>query len=238
MEFLGRFVGDLGATMAAGDVVRRRPARALPGARRQARDRRRSWPTRTDTDTRYVDRVAARPGRRRLRASTTRRSDTYSLTEEQAFALTDPDGPVFVPGAFQLALGALQAEPRIDGGVPHRRRRRLARARRGRLRRLRAVLPARATSPTWSPAWIPALDGVEEKLRAGAPVADVGCGHGASTRAAGAGVPGVARSSARTTTTARSSRPASGPPRPGSADRVTLRGGDRAGLPRARTTTW
>lgn len=31
------------------------------------------------------------------------------------------------------------------------------------------------------PAWIPALDGVEEKLRAGARVVDVGCGHGAST---------------------------------------------------------
>ena len=30
--------------------------------------------------------------------------------------------------------------------------------------------------------WIPALDGVEAKLRAGAKVADVGCGHGASTR--------------------------------------------------------
>jgi ubiquinone/menaquinone biosynthesis C-methylase UbiE len=29
--------------------------------------------------------------------------------------------------------------------------------------------------------WIPALDGVEAKLRAGARVADIGCGHGAST---------------------------------------------------------
>jgi 2-polyprenyl-3-methyl-5-hydroxy-6-metoxy-1,4-benzoquinol methylase len=29
--------------------------------------------------------------------------------------------------------------------------------------------------------WIPALDGVEEKLKTGAKVADIGCGHGAST---------------------------------------------------------
>ena len=40
-------------------------------------------------------------------------ADTYSLTEEQAFALADPDGGVYAPGAFVLALGALRAEPRI-----------------------------------------------------------------------------------------------------------------------------
>ena len=38
---------------------------------------------------------------------------TYSLTPEQAFALTDPDGAVYAPGAFQLALGALRAEPQV-----------------------------------------------------------------------------------------------------------------------------
>jgi winged helix-turn-helix protein len=37
----------------------------------------------------------------------------YSMTEEQAFALANPDGDVYVPGAFVLALGALRAEPRI-----------------------------------------------------------------------------------------------------------------------------
>ena len=35
------------------------------------------------------------------------------MTEEQAFALTNPDGGVYAPGAFVLALGALKAEPRI-----------------------------------------------------------------------------------------------------------------------------
>ena len=35
------------------------------------------------------------------------------MTPEQAFALTDPDGPLFLPGAFELALGALRAEPRV-----------------------------------------------------------------------------------------------------------------------------
>ena len=41
-------------------------------------------------------------------------SATYSMTPEQAFALTDPDGPVFLPGAFELALGSLKAEPHIE----------------------------------------------------------------------------------------------------------------------------
>jgi hypothetical protein len=35
------------------------------------------------------------------------------MTEEQAFALANPDGGVYVPGAFVLALGTLKAEPRI-----------------------------------------------------------------------------------------------------------------------------
>ncbi len=46
-------------------------------------------------------------------SSTTRPTGPYSLTPEQAFALADPDGAVYAPGAFQLALGALQAEPQV-----------------------------------------------------------------------------------------------------------------------------
>ena len=37
----------------------------------------------------------------------------FHLTPEQAFALADPNGPLYLPGAFVLALGALRAEPRI-----------------------------------------------------------------------------------------------------------------------------
>jgi len=35
------------------------------------------------------------------------------MTEEQAFALANPEGGVYIPGAFVLALGTLKAEPRI-----------------------------------------------------------------------------------------------------------------------------
>jgi len=40
--------------------------------------------------------------------------DRFTLSAEQAFALSDPDGPLYLPGAFVLALAALRAEPRIS----------------------------------------------------------------------------------------------------------------------------
>ena len=111
MDFLHKFVGDLGATIAAGSVVvgdRLGLYRALaqrpmpPGELAQA----------TGTATRYVDewlRGQAAGGY----VEYDPQAGTYSLTPEQAFALTDPDGAVFAPGAFQLALGTLQALPRV-----------------------------------------------------------------------------------------------------------------------------
>ena len=177
-DFLGRFVGDLGATVAAGAVVlgdRLGLYRGLlPGPATAA-----ELAERTGTDPRYVTewlRGQAAGGY----VSYDPDADRYSLTAEQAFALTDPDGPVYLPGAFQLALGALRAEPRIAEAF-----------------RTGAGLSwgdqdpdvfdgcERFFRPGYAanlvPAWIPALDGVEDKLRAGAEVADLGCGHGAST---------------------------------------------------------
>jgi ubiquinone/menaquinone biosynthesis C-methylase UbiE len=177
-EFLGRFVGDLGATVAAGAVVlgdRLGLYRGLLAGAATAGE----LAERTGTDTRYVTEwlrgqaaggyVGYEPG-----------TDRYSLTEEQAFALTDPDGPVFLPGAFQLALGALRAEPRIEEafrtGAGMGWNEQDADVFDGCERFFRPGYAAGLTS-----SWIPALDGVEAKLRAGAAVADVGCGHGAST---------------------------------------------------------
>ena len=104
----------------------------------------------------------------------------FFLTEEQAFALTDENGPVFLPGAFQLALSAVKSEPRIaaafktGSGVGwHEHDAGLFR---GTERFFRPGYAANLVS-----SWIPALEGVEGKLKDGARVADVGCGHGAST---------------------------------------------------------
>ena len=141
MAFVGRFVGDLGATIAAGNVLvgeRLGLYRALAGRPADAR----ALADRTGTDPRYVEewlRGQAAGGYVEYDAA----SATYSMTPEQAFALTDPTGPVFLPGAFELALGALKAQPRIEEAFRTGGGRRLARARRRRLHRLRAVLPPR-----------------------------------------------------------------------------------------------
>jgi 2-polyprenyl-3-methyl-5-hydroxy-6-metoxy-1,4-benzoquinol methylase len=103
----------------------------------------------------------------------------FSLSEEQAFCLADPDGPD-ISAAFLLALGFLRAEPRIseafrtgEGVGWHEQH-----------EDVHVGVDAfyrPAFTAELVPHWIPALDGVEEKLIAGARVADVGCGLGASS---------------------------------------------------------
>jgi SAM-dependent methyltransferase len=178
MEFVFKFVGDLGATMAAGGIVvgdRLGLYRALADAPALPQE----LAERTGTAARYVEewlRGQAAGGYVEYDPATGR----YSLTPEQAFALTDPDGPIFAPGAFQLALGALKAEPRIteafrtgEGLGWHQHDEDVFT---GCERFFRPGYSAHLVSE-----WLPALDGVEERLRSGVRVADVGCGHGAST---------------------------------------------------------
>jgi len=178
MEFVFAAVGDLGASMAAGNVVvgdklglYRALAQGPAGASELAE--------RTDTDPRYVEewlRGQAAGGYVTYDASTA----TYSLTEEQAFALTDPDGPIFLPGAFELAVGALRAQPRVvdafrtGEGIGWHEHDDLVFT--GCERFFKPGYLANLV-----PQWLPALDGVVAKLENGARVADLGCGHGAST---------------------------------------------------------
>jgi SAM-dependent methyltransferase len=107
-------------------------------------------------------------------------SGRYSLSEEQAFALADESSPAFLPGAFELAVSAAKAEPRIveafrtgEGVGWHEHDPGLFSGTE------RFFRPGYATNLVSN--WIPSLDGVQSKLESGAHVADVGCGHGAST---------------------------------------------------------
>ena len=106
-------------------------------------------------------------------------TERFSLTEEQAFALAAPDG-MQIAAAFHIPIAAAKNTERITEAIRsnsgfgwHEHDPGLFE---GTERFFRPGYVANLAS-----SWIPALDGVEEKLRDGAQVADVGCGHGAST---------------------------------------------------------
>jgi ubiquinone/menaquinone biosynthesis C-methylase UbiE len=104
----------------------------------------------------------------------------YSLPPEQAVALTDESSPAYLPGFFQIALGSIIDSPRIaevvrtGGGVGWHDH--VSDVHEGCERFFRPGYNAHLVTE-----WLPALDGLVDRLSAGASVADVGCGHGAST---------------------------------------------------------
>ncbi len=179
-DLLGKFVGDLGATMHAGSIVIGEKlglykAMATPGERVTAAE----LASRTGTNERYV--------REWLNANAAGGyveydpdADAYYMTDEQAFVMTSEDNPAYLPGAFVLATAALRSVPKMvdrfktgDGLGWHEHDADLFC---GTELFFRPGYIANLVSN-----WIPALDGVQEKLESGARVADVGCGLGAST---------------------------------------------------------
>ena len=107
-------------------------------------------------------------------------SDRYTLPDEHALALADEDSPFYILGVYD-SIASLYADEdqlleafRSGRGMGwHEHDHRLFR---GTERFFRPGYRAHLVSE-----WIPALDGVQAKLEQGAKVADVGCGHGAST---------------------------------------------------------
>jgi 2-polyprenyl-3-methyl-5-hydroxy-6-metoxy-1,4-benzoquinol methylase len=107
-------------------------------------------------------------------------SGRYTLPPEQTVALTDADSPAYLPGFFQLALGSVLDSPKIvekarsgDGFGWHEH---VHDVHEGCERFFRPGYNANLVAE-----WLPALDGVIDKLQRGALVADIGCGHGSST---------------------------------------------------------
>jgi len=104
----------------------------------------------------------------------------YSLPPEQAVALTDESSPAYLPGFFQIALGSIMDSPRIaevvrtGGGLGWHDH--VSDVHEGCERFFRPGYNAHLVTE-----WLPALEGMVDRLSAGATVADVGCGHGAST---------------------------------------------------------
>ncbi|HVS88164.1 MAG TPA: class I SAM-dependent methyltransferase [Candidatus Acidoferrum sp.] len=178
-EFLGKAIVDFGATFNAaliriGDKLGLYKALAAGGPQTPA-----ELAKRTGTAERYV--------REWLSAQAAGSYVTYDpstgkfhLSEEQAFAMADETSPVFLPGAFQVALAAAKSEEQLTerfktgkGMGWHEHHPELFV---GTERFFRPGYAANLVS-----AWIPSLEGVDQKLKSGGRVADVGCGLGAST---------------------------------------------------------
>jgi SAM-dependent methyltransferase len=177
MEFLGRFVSDMGATGSAGGVVighRLGLFRSLaegPATPDQFADR-------TGCHPRYLTewlRGQAAGGY----VTYDSMSGAFSLSEEQAYCLADPDGPN-IPAAFLTVIAYLRAEPQITeafrtgAGVAWGDHDHDVFVGVDAFYRPGYVADLVAT-------WIPALDGVHDKLAAGARVADLGCGLGSTS---------------------------------------------------------
>ena len=176
--FMGKFVGDLGAALHAGTVVLGEQLglyKALAAAPMTSFE----LAEKTSTSERYVREwlaAQAASGYVMYDPATAR----YSLSEEQAFALADEGSPAYIPGAFQLTLGALKSVGKLAQtfrtGLGFGWHQHDAWLFEGTEKFFRPGYAANLAS-----SWIPALEGVEAKLKQGANVADVGCGHGAST---------------------------------------------------------
>lgn len=178
-EFIGKFVGDLGAVMHAATVL----IGDQLGLYKAMADGEPLTPAdlaeKTGADERYLQEwlsAQAASGYAEYDPATGR----FHLTPEQAFALTNEYNPLFVPGGIQTGASTIKdanivAEAiRTGEGLGWHEHNHDLYAGTERFFRPNYI-------GNLIPAWLPALDGVEEKLRAGAKVADIGCGHGAST---------------------------------------------------------
>ena len=178
-KFMGQALGELGAGMNAALVIigdKLGLYKAMSGAGPMSSA---ELAQKTGTTERYVREwlcAQAAGGFVNYDATTGR----FILPDEQAFALAVEDSPAYLPGAFQVIASVLKDEPciteafRTGAGVGWHEH--CADLFQGTERFFRPSYAANLVS-----SWIPALDRVGAKLQAGAKVADVGCGHGAST---------------------------------------------------------
>jgi SAM-dependent methyltransferase len=178
-EFLGKMVGDLGAAASAaliitGDKLGLYKALAKDGplsAEEVAR--------RTGTTERYVrEWLAAQAASGYVEYDS--RAEKFSMSPEQAAVFADDDSPFNMTGGYYGLAAIFRDEPKVSEafrsgeGISW-----------GEHDSCLFCGTQKFFKPTYSAnlttSWIPALDGVEEKLKKGGLVADIGCGYGAST---------------------------------------------------------
>lgn len=177
--FLGRAVGDLGGAISAlllhiGDKLGLYKAMAGGGPLTPN-----ELAKRTGTAERYIREWLCNQAAGGY-VSYDSKTGTYFLSDEQAMCLADEESPAFLPGGFESLSGLFVDEPKITDAFRtgrgigwHEHDTRLFS---GTERFFRPGYNANLVGN-----WIPALVGVQDKLQRGAKVADIGCGHGAST---------------------------------------------------------
>jgi SAM-dependent methyltransferase len=179
MNFLGKIVNDMGAVASAPMVV-------IGDKLGLYREMAKSGPltpselaAKTGTAERYV-REWLNNQSAGCYTTYDEKTGKYHLSEEQAFCLADENSPGSVLGAFQIAMSLVKDEPKIRDAFRSGKGVEWGAHDpdlfQGTERFFRSGYLANLTS-----SWIPSLEGMEEKLKNGAKVADVGCGHGAST---------------------------------------------------------
>src|SRR5271168_2842122 len=177
-QLIGKMLGDVGAAMGTalvllGDKFGLYKTLAATGPLTPA-----ELASKTGTVERYVrEWAAAQAAAGYINYDSS--SGRFSMSPEQAIVLADEGGPAFFPGIYEVVAAAIRDEPKVanafrnGGGVGwHEHAPGLFR---GTERFFRPSYAMHLVAE-----WIPALDGVKEKLERGARVADVGCGHGAS----------------------------------------------------------
>jgi SAM-dependent methyltransferase len=178
-EFLGKAVTDMGAAMHSTLIVIGEKLGLYKALSTTEPLTPAELAAKTGTNARYVQEwlnANAASGYVTYDATTRR----YSLTAEQAFTLANPDSPAYLPGFFLAATSVARDLDKIEdafrtgkgvGWHEHH-----ATLFEGTEKFFRPGYNANLVS-----SWIPSLEGVEAKLQKGARMADIGCGHGAST---------------------------------------------------------
>ena len=178
-QFIGKFLGDLGAAMHGPAILMGEQL----GLYKALADLGPSTPEAVAAKTGIPERYArewlagqAAAGYAMYDASAGR----YFLSPEQAFALTSEENPVYIPGAFYTVSAVYKDERKIAEAIQSGK---------GFGWHEHHVDLFQGTKKFFRPGyianlvqhWLPGLEGVVPKLEAGAKVADVGCGLGAST---------------------------------------------------------
>ena len=178
-QFMGKMVGDMGAALSGSLVI----TGVKLGLYRALADSGSATSTelagKLGLDERYVrEWLAAQAASGFVDCDP--EAARFSLNPEQQMALSNENSPVYVAPAFELIASAYIDEPKITAAFKsgagvgwHEHHECLFR---GTEKFFRPGYRANLV-----PTWLPALDGVVEKLERGAQVADIGCGCGAST---------------------------------------------------------